>query len=355
MVKIEYSPNNRAWCQSCHTKILSGQIRIAVKASSGGRAYGGRRGGGGGGFINQYHHANCYCNRKDFTKFYGFRDLAVEDQRRFMTEEQVRDRFGAAAVVDHAGNSSAPASSTVSVSNATAAAEGKSAGSSSVGRAESFATQLLGLFREMKQQLKQQKQQKISEAADGDGGKKQGIHECRSSDVPVTVVGLKFASITAAPGQNVLLVREPENKYDPNAVKVTNIAGQTVGHIKKDEAAALSPLLAKITKAATPDCTLVAECKVLTAGDGYSQRISFALKKKDVVVESLSVGPSTITSAAVASAASVSDTKPAAVKKVSDAKSPNNKLLKLTGSDAKRNVTPIPANPYVKKRKVADS
>ena len=78
MVKIEYSPNSASTCQSCHHKILYGQIRVCVKAASefGGRY--GRYGGSGITFINKYHHANCYSNRRDFTKFYGFYKLIEE-------------------------------------------------------------------------------------------------------------------------------------------------------------------------------------------------------------------------------------------------------------------------------------
>jgi len=41
----------------------------------------------------------------------------------------------------------------------------------------------------------------------------------------------------------VNLVREPMNRYDPNAVKVTNVAGQQVGHIKRNLAKALAFIL----------------------------------------------------------------------------------------------------------------
>ena len=45
-------------------------------------------------FINKYHHANCYSNRRDFTKFYGFYKLIEGDQKRFMSASQIRERFG---------------------------------------------------------------------------------------------------------------------------------------------------------------------------------------------------------------------------------------------------------------------
>lgn len=94
MVKIEYSPNSASTCQSCHHKILYGQIRVCVKAASEFDGRYGRYGGGGIAFINKYHHANCYSNRRDFTKFYGFYKLIEEDQKRFMSASQIRERFG---------------------------------------------------------------------------------------------------------------------------------------------------------------------------------------------------------------------------------------------------------------------
>lgn len=41
----------------------------------------------------------------------------------------------------------------------------------------------------------------------------------------------------------VNLVREPMNQYDPNAVKVNNVAGQQVGHIKRELAKALAHII----------------------------------------------------------------------------------------------------------------
>jgi SWI/SNF-related matrix-associated actin-dependent regulator of chromatin subfamily A3 len=41
----------------------------------------------------------------------------------------------------------------------------------------------------------------------------------------------------------VSLVREPNNKFDQNAVKVVNVIGDQVGHIKREMAAALAPIL----------------------------------------------------------------------------------------------------------------
>jgi SWI/SNF-related matrix-associated actin-dependent regulator of chromatin subfamily A3 len=47
----------------------------------------------------------------------------------------------------------------------------------------------------------------------------------------------------AHPGEFVTLTREPSNPYDRNAIRVDNIAGDKVGHIKATIAAMLSPVM----------------------------------------------------------------------------------------------------------------
>lgn len=39
------------------------------------------------------------------------------------------------------------------------------------------------------------------------------------------------------------LVREPQNPYDPNAVMVTNMYGNQVGHIRRALAAAMADVM----------------------------------------------------------------------------------------------------------------
>eukprot|EP00984_Skeletonema_dohrnii_P009029 scaffold3387_cov122-Skeletonema_dohrnii-CCMP3373.AAC.3 len=85
----QYSPNARARCQGCRDKIQKGSIRICAKS--------GAPMSRNGGYTNQYHHAECYRNRKDLTTLWGFRNLAKEDQKRFMTEEQAAAAAAAAA------------------------------------------------------------------------------------------------------------------------------------------------------------------------------------------------------------------------------------------------------------------
>ena len=187
MVKIEYSPNSASTCQSCHHKILYGQIRVCVKAASefGGRY--GRYGGGGMTFINKYHHANCYSNRRDFTKFYGFYKLIEGDQKRFMSASQIRERFGpeddgkeeeAKVEVDAGANTS---TSATLVSDAIKCEDSNTGAMDTTG---------------------------VPTASSND--EKKAKYDMGHERI-LTVTGLKYAAIAAVPGQKVVVVREPEN------------------------------------------------------------------------------------------------------------------------------------------------
>ena len=59
----------------------------------------------------------------------------------------------------------------------------------------------------------------------------------------VPVVGLQYYTGLVGAGEEVRLVREPHNKYDRNAIQVKNIGGTQVGHVKREYAAKLAPLL----------------------------------------------------------------------------------------------------------------
>ncbi|XP_071999196.1 helicase-like transcription factor isoform X1 [Engystomops pustulosus] len=58
-----------------------------------------------------------------------------------------------------------------------------------------------------------------------------------------SVVGLRYYAGVVNNNEMVALQREPNNPYDRNAVKVNNVNGEQVGHIKKELAAALSPVM----------------------------------------------------------------------------------------------------------------
>ncbi|CAE6481588.1 unnamed protein product [Rhizoctonia solani] len=58
-----------------------------------------------------------------------------------------------------------------------------------------------------------------------------------------SVVGIQYYDGLVGPGEQVALVREPTNRYDQNAIQVMNIGLRQVGHIPKQTAANLAPLI----------------------------------------------------------------------------------------------------------------
>ncbi|XP_059159107.1 helicase-like transcription factor [Physella acuta] len=59
------------------------------------------------------------------------------------------------------------------------------------------------------------------------------------------IVGVQYYKGTVSNNEMVNLVREPDNRYDCNAVKVENMGMEQVGHIKKEHAKALSQIMDK--------------------------------------------------------------------------------------------------------------
>ncbi|XP_077204829.1 helicase-like transcription factor isoform X2 [Paroedura picta] len=58
-----------------------------------------------------------------------------------------------------------------------------------------------------------------------------------------TVVGLRYYNGVVNNNEMVALQREPSNRYDANAIKVNNVNGEQVGHIKKELAACLAHIM----------------------------------------------------------------------------------------------------------------
>ncbi|KAK3678603.1 hypothetical protein LTR78_001901 [Recurvomyces mirabilis] len=65
----------------------------------------------------------------------------------------------------------------------------------------------------------------------------------RYGDLPTKIVGVQYYRGLASPGEYVLLLREPGNPYDKNAIRVDNIAHQQIGHIPKRIAEKLAKYL----------------------------------------------------------------------------------------------------------------
>jgi SWI/SNF-related matrix-associated actin-dependent regulator of chromatin subfamily A3 len=62
---------------------------------------------------------------------------------------------------------------------------------------------------------------------------------------PSQVVGVRFYTGIVHRNEMVMLVREPQNPYDPNAIRVDNLSGIMVGYVnsKSGDAGLLSPLM----------------------------------------------------------------------------------------------------------------
>jgi len=69
-------------------------------------------------------------------------------------------------------------------------------------------------------------------------------------ELSVNIVGCQYYAGVVHAGEMAGLVREPSNPYDKNAIRVENLGGTKVGHIKRAQAAALAPLLDERSAAA---------------------------------------------------------------------------------------------------------
>ena len=58
-----------------------------------------------------------------------------------------------------------------------------------------------------------------------------------------TIVGIRYYGGTVCNNEMVSLRREPNNPYDRNAVRVDNVDGVQVGHIKREQARVLTDVV----------------------------------------------------------------------------------------------------------------
>ena len=63
------------------------------------------------------------------------------------------------------------------------------------------------------------------------------------ASVECPIVGIRFYNGVAHKGEYVVLVRESQNPYDRNAIRIDNMHGDKVGHIKATSAKKLSPIM----------------------------------------------------------------------------------------------------------------
>lgn len=63
--------------------------------------------------------------------------------------------------------------------------------------------------------------------------------------LPVTVVGCHYHAGVGGvhPGMDLVLVREPSNPHDRNAVRVQTLSGTSLGHLSRGDAMRLAPMI----------------------------------------------------------------------------------------------------------------
>ena len=57
------------------------------------------------------------------------------------------------------------------------------------------------------------------------------------------IVGIRYYKGVAHPGEYIELIREPNNPYDRNAIRVDNLRGDKIGHVKAIMAKLLAPIM----------------------------------------------------------------------------------------------------------------
>ena len=99
-------------------------------------------------------------------------------------------------------------------------------------------------------------------------------NEVQLFKINTTIVGKRYYSGSVNQGEEVILVREPQNPYDRNAIKVLTIDGQQAGHIeaKNGTAGILSPLMdGRLLNLEKQKIVITIEAVVFTSGLATSQ------------------------------------------------------------------------------------
>ncbi|CAE6425244.1 unnamed protein product [Rhizoctonia solani] len=91
--------------------------------------------------------------------------------------------------------------------------------------------------------MSQQKRDDEAYVDDDFGAEEEGQYTDFYLPFQSSVVGIQYYDGLVGPGEQVALVREPSNKYDRNAIQVMNIGMRQVGHIPRQVAANLAPLI----------------------------------------------------------------------------------------------------------------
>ena len=85
-----------------------------------------------------------------------------------------------------------------------------------------------------------------------------------SGRLPTKIVGVRYYKGHATPGEHVILVREPANPYDRNAIQDRNVMGAQIGHIPRTTAVKLAGYMVRI-------CGFI--CNLVCSIDPFLSRI----------------------------------------------------------------------------------
>ena len=186
---IEYAVSGRAKCRTCSFTIGMGQVRVGDEAF------------GDYGPYTKWHHLACYGFRS------GTSPQSVPGYSRLRAADQ-------AAVRAAIGGRSSGAAATAATAAAWSRLPSRAADGAAVDEA----------YREQ--------------------------HDVFYGEAAVAIVGCQYYGGVIHEGEMADLVREPGNPYDGNAVRVDNLRGVQVGHLKRVFAAALAPILDDASPAA---------------------------------------------------------------------------------------------------------
>jgi len=75
------------------------------------------------------------------------------------------------------------------------------------------------------------------------------------------IVGINHYEGEFADDRDIRFLREPDNQYDPNAVKIMNANKEQIGYLDRKSAKALAPLM--------DEKKIKLRCEVVGQGDGY--------------------------------------------------------------------------------------
>jgi SWI/SNF-related matrix-associated actin-dependent regulator of chromatin subfamily A3 len=99
------------------------------------------------------------------------------------------------------------------------------------------------------------------------------------------IVGCRFYDGHVTMGEMVLLIREPENPYDVNAIRVDNVRGERIGHIARNNAAKLAPFMdsrSLLVEGAASGMKSYYECPVRLSFYGSTDPTRRALLKREM-------------------------------------------------------------------------